>query len=107
MIRWTLSSSATLEPLARRSVESLKEMPHDVAIADPLEPHSVRDAKVPVREGDMLAGKYRVETVLGVGGMGVVVAAQNVALGQRVAIKFMLPESMKDPAMAERFLRES
>jgi hypothetical protein len=29
-----------------------------------------------VHEGQILAGKYRVERVLGVGGMGVVVAAQ-------------------------------
>ena len=82
-------------------------MPKDVLIADPLGPQSSRDARVPVRAGDVLAGKYRVETVLGVGGMGVVVAATHVHLGQKVALKFMLPEAMKDKDMSERFIREA
>src|SRR5436190_6302130 len=42
-----------------------------------------------VREGDILAGKYRVERVLGVGGMGVVVAARHIDLDDHVAIKFL------------------
>ena len=37
----------------------------------------------PVNEGEILAGKYRVERVLGVGGMGVVVAALHIALDER------------------------
>jgi serine/threonine-protein kinase len=44
----------------------------------------------PAREGDVLAGKYRVERVIGAGGMGVVVAAQHLQLGKRVAVKFLL-----------------
>jgi hypothetical protein len=43
----------------------------------------------PVKSGDILAEKYRVERVLGVGGMGVVVAAHHLELDQRVAIKFL------------------
>ena len=60
-----------------------------------------------VKPGDMLGGKYKVERVLGAGGMGVVVAARHVDLGQRVALKFMLKEAMTDPSHAERFLREA
>ncbi|MBX3222598.1 MAG: protein kinase [Labilithrix sp.] len=60
-----------------------------------------------VKPGDVLGGKYKVERVLGVGGMGVVVAAKHVDLGQRVALKFMLKEAMADPSHAERFLREA
>jgi serine/threonine-protein kinase len=60
-----------------------------------------------VTVGDVLDGKYRVEKVLGAGGMGVVVAARHVDLGQMVAIKFMLKESLADPAHGERFLREA
>ncbi len=59
-----------------------------------------------VKPGDVLGGKYKVERVLGAGGMGVVVAAKHIDLGQRVALKFMLKEAMTE-ANAERFLREA
>ncbi|HYQ16347.1 MAG TPA: serine/threonine-protein kinase, partial [Polyangiaceae bacterium] len=61
----------------------------------------------PVRHGELLAGKYRVESVLGSGGMGVVVAAVHVELGQRVALKFVLPQALENPEVASRFLREA
>ena len=61
----------------------------------------------PVRQGDLLAGKYRVESVLGSGGMGVVVAAVHVELGQRVALKFLLPHALESGEAASRFLREA
>ena len=61
----------------------------------------------PVQEGDILAGKYRVERVLGAGGMGVVVAATHLQLDQRVALKFVLPEAVSSPEAIERFAREA
>ena len=61
----------------------------------------------PVREGDILAGKYRVERVLGVGGMGVVVAATHVQLGQRVALKFLLPSAVDNAMVVARFDQEA
>src|SRR5262249_40943855 len=54
-----------------------------------------------------LAGKYRVERVLGQGGMGVVVAARHVQLGELVAIKFLLSEMTVDPEVVQRFAREA
>src|SRR5450432_63007 len=57
--------------------------------------------------GSIIAGKYEVERVLGAGGMGVVVAARHVQLGQRVAIKFLRASALGDPASAARFLREA
>ena len=65
------------------------------------------ESEAPVREGDILAGKYRVERVLGIGGMGVVVAATHVELDQKVAIKFVLPAAVNDEGLLERFLREA
>src|SRR5688572_12056721 len=61
----------------------------------------------PVRVGQILAGKYRVENVLGIGGMGVVVAAQHVQLGQRVALKFLNDEVCARPEAVDRFMREA
>jgi serine/threonine protein kinase len=58
-------------------------------------------------EGDMLAGKYRVEKVLGEGAMGVVVAAMHVHLGERVALKFLKPELAGNQEVVARFLREA
>ena len=59
------------------------------------------------KEGDILAGKYRVERVLGRGGMGVVVAAEHTALRQKVAVKLLLPDAAKREDATERFLREA
>jgi serine/threonine protein kinase len=64
-------------------------------------------AEAPVRPGDVLAGKYRVEKILGVGGMGVVVAAFHLELEQRVALKFLLPAGAKRPDFIARFSREA
>ena len=61
---------------------------------------------IPV-EGDIIAGKLTIEKVLGVGGMGAVVAARHMQLGQRVAVKFLLPAATKHKGAIERFLREA
>src|SRR5260370_10555697 len=63
--------------------------------------------RAPVQEGDLLAGKYRVERVLGVGGMGVVVAERHEQLGQLVAIKFVRDQALGNTEAVERFLREA
>ena len=54
----------------------------------------------------VLLGKYRVERVLGVGGMGVVVAARHLQLDQIVALKFLHP-ALSDADAASRFQREA
>ncbi len=59
---------------------------------------------IPV-EGEVLAGKYRVERILGKGGMGIVVAATHLQLGQRVAIKFLLQNATTE--IVGRFIREA
>jgi serine/threonine-protein kinase len=58
-----------------------------------------------VAVGDVLAGKYRVESVLGQGGMGVVVAALHLHLQERVALKFLRPGGNAD--LHSRFLLEA
>jgi serine/threonine-protein kinase len=48
-------------------------------------------AATEVNPGDVIAGEYEVDRVLGAAGMGVVVAAHHQRLQERVAIKFLLP----------------
>jgi eukaryotic-like serine/threonine-protein kinase len=60
-----------------------------------------------VNPGDVLAGKYRVDRVIGAGGMGVVVQATHLVLQDRVAVKFLLPAFVQSEALTARFLREA
>jgi len=61
----------------------------------------------PVRPGEILAGKYRIDRVLGAGGMGVVVAATHLELNDRVAVKFLLPHALVNEEATRRFVREA
>ncbi|MBM4361824.1 MAG: serine/threonine protein kinase, partial [Deltaproteobacteria bacterium] len=66
-----------------------------------------RDSVIP---GDVVAGKYVVEGVVGRGGMGLVVAARYQTLGQRVAIKVLQLDGApgeQSAVSATRFLREA
>jgi serine/threonine-protein kinase len=55
----------------------------------------------------VVAGKYLIESVIGQGGLGVVVAARHIALEQSVAIKYLLPAAQMTPTFVERFIREA
>jgi len=57
--------------------------------------------------GTVLLNKYRVERVLGQGGMGVVISAWHAALEQRVALKFLVGDAVRQREAVERFLREA
>jgi serine/threonine protein kinase len=60
-----------------------------------------------VQPGEVLVGKYRVERVLGAGGMGMVVAAHHIQLDEKVALKFLLPGVVHSDESVTRFLREA
>ena len=59
------------------------------------------------RVGAVLLGRYEVTSVLGEGGMGTVVAADDRELGRRVALKFLRAATGADDATRERILREA
>ncbi|HMR05495.1 MAG TPA: serine/threonine-protein kinase [Polyangiaceae bacterium] len=57
--------------------------------------------------GQTVAGKYRVESVLGRGGMGAVYAATHLGINKRVALKFLDREAARDEDSVARFQREA
>jgi len=56
--------------------------------------------------GAVVAG-YRIESVLGRGGMGVVYRASDLELGRVIALKVIAPDLLEDAGIRERFLKEA
>jgi len=62
---------------------------------------------MPFAAGDLIAGKYEVIELIGSGGMGYVVSALHVELGEVVALKFLRTEALLIEELVERFSREA
>ena len=60
-----------------------------------------------LQAGEIVAGKFCVERVIATGGVGVVVAARHLQLGETVALKFLLPQVDRDATDIARFVREA
>src|SRR5438445_13207979 len=69
------------------TVESAPTLRSETPVDRVSGPHAL-----PVRIGETVAGKYRIECVIGQGGAGIVYAATNVDLDERVALKFLRPD---------------
>src|SRR5262249_6018117 len=57
--------------------------------------------------GDVICAKYRIDSVVGSGGMGIVMGALDTSLNRPVAIKFLPPDKVTHTGAMERFLREA
>jgi serine/threonine protein kinase len=57
--------------------------------------------------GRTISGRYRIEKVLGEGGMGIVYAAEHLHIRKRVAVKILHPEMSRLPEVVARFEREA
>jgi serine/threonine protein kinase len=66
----------------------------------------MKQAESGIPHGTVIDGKYRVEDVVGRGGMGTVYRAQHMALHEPVAIKILRRDAAADEEIVTRFLRE-
>ncbi len=84
-------------------------MPDAEELGEPLGPGSIPppEAKADPYIGVTIDGRYRVESVLGEGGMGVVYAGRHKVINKRVAIKILRADLSRDKEMTERFLQEA
>jgi serine/threonine protein kinase len=57
--------------------------------------------------GQTLAGRYKIEALLGEGGMGAVYLAQHTAIKKRVALKLLHADTSQNPELVARFEREA
>jgi serine/threonine-protein kinase len=64
------------------------------------------DGPPPYQPGEMIAGRYRIVALIGKGGMGCVYRADDLTLGQTVALKFLPAERSADAAWLQRFHQE-
>jgi eukaryotic-like serine/threonine-protein kinase len=68
---------------------------------------SQNDDDADPRIGRVLDGKFRIEALIGAGGMGRVYRATHLSLGEPVAVKFLLAELARSATTRERFRREA
>jgi serine/threonine-protein kinase len=108
----------TIETLALDDLERLRELvakcersgPSGRSLEEtvPEEPAKARSDSVSMPPlGSVIAGRYRVGQVLGSGGMGIVLAAEDTADRTPVAIKFLQPHRLDDERSIARLVREA
>jgi serine/threonine-protein kinase len=76
-----------------------------MADAIPVAARGVEATAEPVREGDVVARRFRIGRCLGVGGMGIVFLARDLEYGGDVALKFLSRDV--GSSSFERFMREA
>lgn len=69
--------------------------------------YSEAQPNVQPRIGEVIAGKYRLDRILGAGGMGMVFAATHMELDRLVAVKFVHGTYTQNPEVIARFVREA
>ena len=97
----------TVRPEAAKSASSTSSGGRDPASSTRPRMTKKEIADTSLSMGTTIAGRYRVERLLGSGGMGSVYEATQLAIGRRVAIKVLRPDVADDPFIEARFQREA
>jgi eukaryotic-like serine/threonine-protein kinase len=116
---------ATGRPVERRGAESAPPAPPLASPLAPPPPPTEQEIRIPPPErasipslgsapstreeliGQTIEGKYQVQGILGMGGMGTVLAAEHVAIGRPVAIKVLHKNQLHKGRAVRRFEREA
>ncbi|MCP4654191.1 MAG: tetratricopeptide repeat protein [bacterium] len=91
-------------PNAKQPPQAPAEEPETRKINGATTPTQVPAGELAV--GSVVAGRYRIVGVVGVGGMGVVYRAHDQTLGIEIALKVLRPEAAQDEEFIERFRNE-
>jgi serine/threonine protein kinase len=79
----------------------------ELAEESPVEAAALLSLDAPLRPGMVVDGKYRIETIVGEGGVGIVYEATQLSLGRPVALKVIRGTGTSHPGAARRFEREA
>ena len=90
--------------VAVAAAEAVDDERSITAVAD--QPPVMRERAPEIQPGDLLAGRYQIEAVIGKGGSGVVLRAFDRVSASVVAVKVLKPGLSHDPRWDKRFQRE-
>lgn len=95
------------QPVVSRRLLLIPEGPDGVTLPPDAEVSRPSMAEADELVGQMVDARYRIESVLGIGSMGIVYVARHLAVGKRVALKVLRQQFVQDAEVTQRFAAEA